>query len=452
MVRRLVLLVTAVLLLFVFVATALAASGETYRGYPVTKVVINGQELKGDMPAFTVDGHALVPLRALCEVLGADVRWDASTNTVFVSSAGSGSTQNLPPAPDENTVRIGLLAPLSGDVRIFGESVKNGFQLAVEEGQRQAGNLKIEYVVADDRNDPNEGVNAAAKLIKQDKVSAIVGSVTSRVTIPVSDYVRHHKIPSITPTATNEKVTVDNGGQPKEYIFRACFIDPYQGNVAARFALENLKAKSAAVLYDFHNPYSEGMAGNFKEAFEKGGGKVTTFKAYENRDVDFSEVLARIARQNPDILYLPDYYMRVSLIGKQARQMGVKATFLGGDGWDCPDLDFATLKGGYFINHWSPDDPRPEVRDWVNRYMAEYGAQPDIMATLAYDATKMLLSAIETANSSDPAKIKETLQDLKDFPGVTGKISFDQYGNPVKPATVMQIKNGKQVFVTTVMP
>ncbi|MGB9846195.1 MAG: ABC transporter substrate-binding protein, partial [Desulfotomaculales bacterium] len=275
--------------------------------------------------------------------------------------------------------------------------------------------------------------------------------VTSKCTIPISKVANDNKVVLVTPTATNPKVTVDEGKR-KEYIFRACFIDPFQGTVAAKFALEKLKLKTAAVLYDQGNDYTIGLANYFKDAFEKGGGKVLAFEAYSQGDTDFSAVLTKIAGLNPDILYLPDYYQKVSLIGKQARGKGIKAVFMGGDGWDSKDLDFAAMDGGYFTNHYSADDPRPEVKTWVQQYKDKYHETPDALATLAYDATKLLLNAIKTANSDDPAKIKDAMQATKDFSTVSGKVTFDKDGNPVKAAAILQIKDGKQVYVDTVAP
>jgi len=352
---------------------------------------------------------------------------------------------------EEKTIKIGFIGPMTGDVKTFGESTKNGFEMALEKHNYQAGGYKIVPVIADDRNDATEAVNVATKLISQDKVQAIVGSVTTATTIPVSDVANSKKVVQITPTATNTKVTVDNGKR-KDFSFRACFIDPFQGQVGAKFALENLEAKTAAVLYDQGNDYTKGLAEVFKTYFEAGGGQVVAFEAYAKEDNDFSAQLTSIAGKNPDVLYLPDYYQKVSLIGKQARDKGITAPFLGADGWDSSELDFATMDGGYFTNHYSPEDTRPEVQAWVQEYKAKYNVEPDALATLAYDATNLLLNAIDTAKSNDPAKIRDALAATKDFAAVSGKISFDANGDPVKSAAILQIKDGKQKFVTTVNP
>ena len=347
-------------------------------------------------------------------------------------------------------VKIGLIAPMTGDVKTFGESTKNGFDMAIAEANA-AGKLKITTVVADDKNDATEGVNAATKEITQDKVNAIVGSVSSKVSIPISEVAQQNKVVQITSTSTNEKVTVD-GGKRKDYVFRACFIDPFQGQVMAKFVTGNLKLKTAAIMYDNANDYSKGLATVFKNDFEKLGGKVTNFEAYTTTDTDFSAVLTKIAANKPEFLYLPDYYNKVNLIAQQARQLGVTAVMGGGDGWDSSDLDTKITEGSYFSNHYSPDATTPEVQDWVKKYKAKYNAVPDALATLAYDATNMLTNAIVKAGSNDPSKIRDALAATKDFKGVSGNITMDKDGNPVKSAVVIQIKGGKQVYAATVAP
>lgn len=369
----------------------------------------------------------------------------------LVVTGCGGKDEKKPGGADDKVIKIGILAPLTGDVKTFGESTINGAKMAIEKAGGKAGDYKIEIVTADDRNDATEAVNVATKLISQDKVVGIVGSVTSKTTIPVSKLANDSKVILISGTATNEKVTVDDGKR-KDYIFRACFIDPFQGKVAAKFALDNLKKKTAAVLYDQGNDYTIGLASNFKQSFTAGGGSVTDFLAYSQTDVDFSAVLTNIAKKNPDIVYLPDYYQKVSLIGKQAREKGIKAVFLGGDGWDSKDLDYKTMEGSYFTNHYSPDDTSPQVQEFVSAYKAKYGSTPDALAALAYDAASLLVNAIKTANSKDPAAIQKAMAGTKDFQTVSGKITFDKDGNPIKSATILQIKDGKQAFVANVTP
>lgn len=373
-----------------------------------------------------------------------------AASLVLASGCAKKPEQPAAQQPQEKVIKIGMIAPLTGDVKTFGESTKNGFLLALEEAGNKVAGFKIEPVIGDDRNDPTEAVNVATKLCTQDKVKAIVGSVASKCSIPVSEVCEANKVVQISPTSTNPRVTVDLGRR-KTYIFRACFIDPFQGTVGAKFALDNLKAKTAAVLFDQGNDYVIGLAQYFRDAFKAGGGEIVAWEAYTKDDVDFSAVLTKIAKLKPDILYLPDYYNKVSLIGKQAREKGIKATFLGGDGWDSSELDFATMEGGYFTNHYSPDDPRPEVKAWVEKYQKKYGSTPDALATLAYDATKLLLKAIENAGSDDSTAIRDALQKLQ-MDTVSGRVSFDENGNPIKPAAILQISEGKQKYVATVSP
>ncbi len=353
-------------------------------------------------------------------------------------------------------IKIGLITPLSGDVKTFGESVRNAFEIAVAEANAAGGvaGMKIVPFVVDDRNDPTEAANAANLLINQDRVKAIVGSVTSKTTIPVSDLAQTYKIPTITPSATNPKVTVADGKR-KDYMFRACYTDSFQGAVMAKFSRETLKAGTAAVLYDAGNDYSKGIAEVFRDTFAKMGGTVAAYESYGKDDVDFSALLTKIKAAGPDVLFLPDYYNKVGLIAKQVREKGLKATLVGPDGWDSPDLvkvAGSAIEGGYFSNHYSPEDTRPEVVAWVAKYKAKYGQTPDALGTLAYDAANLLFDAIRKANSDDPTKIKDALAAIKGFKGVTGQFTIDRNGDPVKSAVILRMENGKQKFLTVVNP
>jgi branched-chain amino acid transport system substrate-binding protein len=362
-----------------------------------------------------------------------------------------------PAAAGGSAIKVGLIVPLTGDVKTFGESARNGAMLAIDEVNAAGGvnGRKINVVPADDKNDPTETGNAGSKLIDMDKVAAIIGSVSSKCSVPLSDKCQSAKIPMITPTSTNPKVTVGEDGKRKDYVFRACFIDPFQGTVGAKFAVDSLKAKTAAVMYDVGNDYSKGLADYFKAAFEKDGGKVTVFESYAKDDVDFSALLTKVKQSGPDVLFIPDYYNKVGLIAKQARQLGVSATFLGGDGWDSPEMAKIAgdaINGGYFTNHYSPDDPRPEVQEWVKKYQAKYGQKPDALATLGYDAALLLIQALKNSPNAKPDEIKAALGAIKDFPCVSGKISFDEWGNPIKSAAVLEYTKDGQKYVTTINP
>jgi len=353
-------------------------------------------------------------------------------------------------------IEIGLITPLSGDVKTFGESVRNSFLIAVEEANARGGvaGMKVTYVIQDDRNDATEAANVANLLVNQQRVKAIVGSVTSKTTIPVSDVIQSAKIPTISPTATNPKVTVADGKR-KDYMFRACFIDPFQGAVLAKFARGTLKGKSAAVLYDASNDYSKGIAEVFRDAFRKQGGQVAAFESYGKDDVDFSALLTKVKASGADILFLPDYYNKVGLIAKQVQEKGLKVRLVGPDGWDAPDLvkiAGSAIEGGYFSNHYSPDDKRPEVVAWVKKYREKYGQVPDALGTLAYDATNLLLEAIRKAGSDDPKKIRDALASIRDFKAVSGKSTLDANGDMIKSAAILKIEGGRQKFVKMVNP
>lgn len=372
---------------------------------------------------------------------------------IAAGCGGQGSDKAASQANGGKEIKLGLIAPMQGDVKTFGESAKKGFDLALEQAGYKAGDFTIKPVYADDRNDATEAVNVATKLFTQDNVKLVVGSITSLTTVPISELANANKVVMISPTGTSDKITFDNN-KLKEYVFRACYIDPFQGQIAAKFASENLKAKTAAILYDQANDYTIGLANNFKSVFEASGGKVIDMQTYSKSDVDFSAVLTNIAKKNPDVLYLPDYYQKVSLIGKQAREKGIKAPFLGGDGWDSTDLDFATMEGSYFTHHYFSGDTRPEVQDWVAKFKAKYNNEvPDFAATLAYDATNLMLNAIKTAGTDDPDKVREAMANTKDFPAVTGKLNYDEKNNPIKSAVILQVnKDGSYKYVDTVNP
>jgi len=353
-------------------------------------------------------------------------------------------------------IKIGLITPLSGDVKTYGESVRNSFLIAVEEANARGGvaGMKVVYVIQDDKNDPTEAANVANLLVNQLRVKAIVGSVTSKATIPVSDIIQAAKIPTISPTATNPKVTVADGKR-KDYMFRGCFIDPFQGTVMAKFSRETLKGNSAAVLYDASNDYSKGIAEVFRDAFRKQGGIVAAFESYGKDDVDFSALLTKVKASGADVLFLPDYYNKVGLIAKQVREKGLKVRLVGPDGWDSPDLvkiAGTAIEGGHFSNHYSPDDRRPEVAAWVKKYKEKHGQVPDALGTLAYDATNLLLEAIRKAGSDDPKKIRDALASIRDFKAVTGKSTLDGNGDMIKSAAILKIEGGRQKFVKMVQP
>ncbi|MBN1874448.1 MAG: ABC transporter substrate-binding protein [Anaerolineae bacterium] len=351
------------------------------------------------------------------------------------------------------TVKIAILAPLSGDVATFGESTRNGAMLAIEEWNEKGGvnGSQIETVVEDSQCSAEAAVSAANKVIDQDGAKFIIGEVCSSASIPISEIVVAKGVYQISPTSTNPSVTVDEGGNTKSSVFRACFIDPFQGKVAAKFAIDNLGAKTAAVFLDQGNDYVRGLAEVFIAEFEAMGGQILVKETYTGDDQDFSAILTKVKDANPDVLYLPDYYSTVNLIAAQAKEKGITAVMLGGDGWDSSDLDLSVMEGGFYTNHFSPDDTRAVVQDFVSKYESKYGARPDALAALAYDAANILLQAMESAGEADPAKVAAATESGK-FPVVSGDISYDAQHNPVKAAVVLKVEGGKVMYMDTVAP
>jgi len=347
---------------------------------------------------------------------------------------------------------------LSGQVPTFGVSTQEGVQLAVKEWNAKGGVLgkKLELVVADSQCSADPAVNAANKLIDQDKVKYIVGEVCSSASIPVSEIVNQKKVVQISPTSTNPAVTVDKDGKVKPYTFRACFIDPFQGLVMAKFAMGK-GYKTAFVMFDQGNDYVRGLAEAFEKAFSEMGGQIVGKESYTAQDTDFSAILTKVADSKAEVLFLPDYYNIVNLVGAQAKDKGVTAVMMGGDGWDSADLDVKAADGGFYSNHYDPGDTRPIVQDWLKKYGTEYKDAngqpkvPDALATLAYDAANLLIAAIEKAGADDPTKVAEALAGLS-WEGVSGKITFDPSHNPIKAAAVIGVGDGKKTFVESVAP
>lgn len=330
--------------------------------------------------------------------------------------------------------------------------------MAFEQQNAKGGVLsgkKLEYVSADNKSDAGESTVAATKLATQDKVVAILGPMTSGDTLAAAQVVSDSKVPLITPTGTSDKVTIENG-QVKPWIFRACFIDPFQGQVAANFTSDNLKLKKAALFIDQKGDYSKGLATSFEENLKKAGGEIVAKEQYvAGSDKDFRATLTRIKAANPEVVFVPGYYQEVGLILKQAREMGMNQVFLGGDGWGSPQLvdvaGKAALENTYYVNHGAIDDPG--MAQFFKDFKAKYQSDPDTFAALGYDAANMLIKAIETAGSTDSEKLRTALETTKGFQGVSGVLTVDpKTHNPVKSAAILQFKDGKAVFMTKVNP
>jgi len=377
--------------------------------------------------------------------------------TMAVSGCASKQAQEAQPAAAEE-IKIGANLELSGDVASYGKSALNGFELALEEINKTGvlGGKKLKLVTGDNKSDNAESLNIATKLVAQDKVVAILGPLTTGNTLAAVPAVTQAKVPLMTIGGTNPKVTVDESGKTRDYIFRVCFIDPFQGVVGAKFAATSLNAKKAAIYFDNGTDYSKELARIFEENFVKLGGQIVAKESYVKTDTDFKATLTKIKKQNPDLLYIPGYYENVGLIVKQARELGINIPMLGGDGWDSPKLaeiaGAQNLNNTYFTNHYSSQDTDPAVVAFNAAYKAKYNAEPDGFAALGYDAMKLLADAINRAGAADPEKIKDALAATKDFKAVTGTLTMDAQHNPVKAAVIIEMKDGKQTFREKVQP
>ena len=376
----------------------------------------------------------------------------ASIFSSFACVQKGGNATNAGDTGD--TIKIGVYGDLTGQTSSFGQSTKNGIELAVEEINNAGGvnGKKITLVVEDDQGRPEQAKTVVSKLINQDKVQAVLGEVASTNSLAAAPVAQEAKIPMITPSSTNPKVT-----EVGDYISRVCFIDPFQGSVMAKFAANTLKAKTAAILGDVNSDYSKGLTQFFEEEFTKLGGKVIAKEAYTQTDPDFKGQLTKIRNLNPDVLYVPGYYGQVGIIAKQARELDMNMPLLGGDGWDSPELwklGGAALKNSFISNHYSAENPAPEIQNFVKAYKAKFNVEPDSLAALAYDAAKVLADAIKRAGGTYSAKLKDAINATKDFAGVTGKITIDSGRNAVKPAVVLELDPaaGKFKFKETIAP
>jgi branched-chain amino acid transport system substrate-binding protein len=316
---------------------------------------------------------------------------------------------------------------------------------------------KIELFVEDNGGKADQSAAAAQKLITQQEVVAIIGPNASRYAIPASEIAESSQTVLITPWSTNPKATLDaNTNQPKKYVFRACFIDPFQGGVLAKFALEKLKLKKAAVLYDVASDYNKGIAEVFKAAYEKAGGKVVAFETYTTNDKDFSAQLTKIKSANPDVIFLPNYYSEVPLQVQQAHRLGIKKPFIGSDSWGSQDLlklAGADVEGFYFSTHYAADSAAPVAKKFIERYQKTYNAVPDDVAALTYDSFGLLWTALRNAKKTDRESVRGALAVIPKYEGVTGKMQFKAgSGDPIKSAVILQIKNGKFVYYATANP
>jgi branched-chain amino acid transport system substrate-binding protein len=352
-----------------------------------------------------------------------------------------------------DVIQIGEVGSLSGSEATFGVSTHQGIELAVTELNKAGGikDKKLNVITLDDQSKPDEAATAVTKLITQNHVSAILGEVASSRSMAMAAISQDYKVPMVTPSSTNPKVTTLG-----DHIFRVCFIDPFQGEVMAKFALGQLKAKKVAILRDLKSDYSAGLSQFFKAAFVKGGGQVVVDEIYNSGDIDFKSQLTNIRAKGPEAIFVPGYYTEVGLIARQARDLGIKATLLGGDGWDSPKLSEIggqALENSYFSNHYSSEDKAPHVQNFITKFKEKYGVVPDGLAAMGYDAAMVLADAMKRAKSLSTADIRDALAATKAYPGVTGNITIDQNRNAVKSAVVLKVaKNGYFTYQATINP
>jgi branched-chain amino acid transport system substrate-binding protein len=351
----------------------------------------------------------------------------------------------------DNPIKVGEFASLTGGNASFGQSSHKGTQMAIDELNAAGGVLgrKLELLSEDDQSQAGQPATIVQKLIAQDKVIAILGEVASSKSLEAAPICQQNRIPMISPASTNPKVTATG-----DYIFRVCFIDPFQGTVMAKFALSK-GWKKIAVLTDVKQDYSVGLADFFTKYFTANGGEIVKEQQYDSGDKEFRAQLTSIKAAQPDAIFVPGYYAEVALIGKQARLLNLKVPLLGGDGWVGESLLKVagnSLDGSYFSNHFSAEDTNPLVQGFIKAFRAKYGEEPDAMAALGYDSAMILADAIKRAGTTESAALRDAIAATKDHEGITGRITLDAQRNAAKSAVIMTIQDGGFKFVQTVAP
>ena len=353
----------------------------------------------------------------------------------------------------EDVILIGEYGSLTGDDATFGISTNKGIKMAFDEINAKGGikGKKIKLITEDNQGKNEETAKVVNRLITQEKIVALIGEVASSRSLIAAPIAQKHGIPMVSPSSTNPEVT-----QKGDNIFRVCFIDPFQGLVMAKFAIENLKVKKAAIFRKNGDAYSEGLANVFVAEFKKMGGEIVKDIQYQPKDIDFNAQLAEIKAKKPDVIFIPGYYSDAGNIAKQAKKLDLKAILLGGDGWDSPklhEIGGEAINGQYFSNHYTTESTDPVVVEFIKKFKARYNDEvPDGLAALGYDAAKIVAEAIERAAELKPNLIRDEIAKTKDFAGVTGKISMNAERNAVKSAVVVQVDGEKRKYVTTISP
>jgi len=376
----------------------------------------------------------------------------AATLSCLVWAGGCGKGGNQSGAAAD-TIKVGEYASLHGSEAAFGQSSHKGTVLAIEQVNAAGGVLgkKIDLISEDNLSKPGESATIVKKLITRDHVVAVLGEVASGRSLEAAPICQGDKIPMISPSSTNPKVT-----QTGDYIFRVCYTDPFQGKLLAGFAQKTLKVKRVAILSDVAAPYSVGLAQYFREPFLAGGGQIVIEQKYSSHDKDFKAQLTAIKAANPDAIFVPGYYTEAGLIVLQARQLGITVPLFGGDGWEAPELIETAgnaLEGTYYSTHYSPEVQSPLVQDFVKKFQARWGGEtPDAMAALGYDSAMVLVDAIKRAGTTESAKLRDAIAATKDLECVTGKTTLDAERNPTKSAVIVTVKDGKFKYVETISP
>ena len=363
-------------------------------------------------------------------------------------------------APQEKEIRIGVIAPITGEIPFVGEATVNAVELAAQQINEEGGLVldgvthKITLIIEDNQDKEQQAVAVAQKLINQEDVVAIIGPQASRNAIPVANVAERAQVPMISPWSTNPLTT-----EGKDYVFRVAFIDSFQGQVMARFTFEELQSScetcgnKVAVLYDVASDYNKGIAEIYKEIIENAGGEVVAFEAYTTGEKDFSAQLQSIKDSGAGVIFLPNYYNEVPLQVRQAREMGIEAEFIGSDSWsgiteaNLPDLD-----GSFFSTHYASDTANESARAFIEAYEESYGSVPDDIAALTYDAFGLLMQAIQTQQEATPEAIRTGLASTQSYTGVTGTMEYRGTGDPIKSAVILKVEQGKIVFYKEAKP
>jgi branched-chain amino acid transport system substrate-binding protein len=372
--------------------------------------------------------------------------------------AGCGASSKDKTAVKAEKINVGINVELSGGVASYGTNAKDGAMLAIEQINAAGGVLgkQLNPIVRDCKSTADEAMSVSAALVGQ-KIVAQIGPLTSGDVAGSTPVMMDNKIPLIAPAATAANVTVDDKtGATRAYLFRVCFIDPFQGTLMAQFATDNLKAKKAVIFGDTSSDYGKGLAEYFKKTFIEKGGSVVAEEGFVKDDRDFRATLTKIKGLKPDFIYVPGYYQEVAPLIKQARELGITAPIGGGDGWDSPDMvsvaGAAALNKTYFTNHYSSQDKDPKIVKFVEAYKAKYQKEPDAFAALGYDSIQLMVQGLKDAKAADPVKLAAALAKITNFEGITGKMSIDAKHNPVKAGVVIEFKDGAQVMNTRIQP